>query len=123
MPVFSLKKKERLSKRGLIDSLFAEGKPFISYPLRFIFLKADEVDKSASTQVLFSVSKRKFKSAVIRNKMKRRMREAYRLNKSLLPDHTPLYIAFQFIAKEEETFAEISKGMIKGLKKLRDVNA
>ena len=76
----TFKKEERLSKTKLIDQLFAEGEKFSIPPFRIIWLETDLTTKSPA-QILISVPKKRFKSAVVRNKIKRRTREAYRKNK------------------------------------------
>ncbi len=69
------------------------------------------------TQVLFSVPKRQFKHAVDRNLIRRRMKEAYRLNKSLLSG--TFSIAFIYIGKEIEKYEVIEKGMKSALRKVK----
>ncbi|MEP3837446.1 MAG: ribonuclease P protein component [Algibacter sp.] len=74
-------KKEKLKSKKLIDQLFTEGKSVSAYPLRLVYLgTAFNGNLIAKTGV--SVSKRNFKTAVDRNRIKRLLREVYRLNKS-----------------------------------------
>lgn len=76
-------KHEKLKSQKAIEKLFAEGKSVSAYPLRMVYLKNDDALK-----VGVSVSKRNFKRAVDRIRIKRLLREAYRLNKSVLLDNT-----------------------------------
>ena len=73
-------------------------------------------------QVLFSVSKKSFKRAVDRNLVRRRCREAYRLNKesllALSTESRPSYIAFLYLAKEITSYDVIETAMKQSLKKL-----
>ena len=98
MGINTYKKSERLCSKKLIKELFNKGSSFYLYPYKIIFLKAPlEVN---SDQVLFSVPKRNFKKAVDRNKVRRRSKEAYRLNKQLLQGGNYLLIAYIYTAKE-----------------------
>lgn len=81
---FTLKAHERLKSRKVIQQLFKEGHAFSHFPFRIIFLEAN--DQASQLRTGFSVSKRHFKKAVDRNKIKRLMREAYRLQKNNLKD-------------------------------------
>lgn len=73
-------KQEKLKLKKLIETLFKEGKSITLFPLRIIFLQKDH-DKDKPLQVGFSVPKRLIKKAVDRNRIKRQLREVYRLNK------------------------------------------
>ncbi|HEX5169561.1 MAG TPA: ribonuclease P protein component, partial [Cyclobacteriaceae bacterium] len=105
---FSFGKDERLNKRKHIQELFERGSSFYSYPFRIFFLPLPAAEVH---QVLISVSTRNFKRAVDRNLIKRRMREAYRLQKHKLPE-ARLAMAFIYSAKEILTFAEIEQKML-----------
>ena len=75
-----LRKTERLNRKKIIDKMFAGGsRSFSVFPLRVVYLPVEELEAPAS--ILVSVSKRRFKRAVKRNRVKRQIREAYRLNK------------------------------------------
>ncbi len=126
-------KSERLSGKKKIGVLFQKGRTdlrsFYLFPFRVIYHhavnEAGERDGYAgagqpTAAVLINVSKRQFKHAVDRNLIRRRIREAYRLNKQLLgvENSPPTEIAFLYIAKTKATFQEIEKGMKRTLKKV-----
>lgn len=122
MERFTLKKEERLCSLKLIESLFVSGESFLSYPIKVVFLKAD-LPQSVPVQAAFAVSKRNFKKAVTRNLLKRRMREAYRLNKpgfysEIAAKELRLAIMFVYIGKDIADYALIEKAMISALKKV-----
>ena len=112
-------KEEKIVGENRIDSLFIEGKSFVAFPLRVVYLKT-ELSLSSPISVLVSVPKKRIKSAVKRNRIKRQVREAYRLNKHYLEavtesiDHH-LDIAFVFVREELMEYSIIEKGMRKGL--------
>ena len=122
MEGFTLKKEERLCSQKVLGELFTSGESFLVYPLKIVFLKTDALQPTP-VQAAFAVSKRNFKRAVKRNLMKRRMREAYRLNKPAFCEELAakeLHIAamFIFIGKEIAEFATIEKAMILALRKV-----
>jgi ribonuclease P protein component len=113
---YRLPKSERLHAEKLIKELFNEGSSFFLYPFKVLFLR--KIDLAGQTnQVLFSVSKKKIKKANGRNFIKRRLKEAYRLNKAILTQEGIL-IGFIFVGKAEMSFAEIQPKMIQVLSRL-----
>jgi len=97
----SFQKQEKLKHKKLIEQLFKEGKSISKFPLRLVYLQFNH-DGEKPLQAGFSVAKRKFKHAVNRNLLKRRMREAYRLNKqTIYPLISQKYILmFIYLDKE-----------------------
>ena len=122
---FTFPKQERLSWKRHIDLLFANGRSFVAFPLRVIYLPVEEDALSARASVLISVPKKKFKRAVKRNLIKRRMREAYRIHKhdlfdALANNQQRMLVAFLYLDKEILPFSEIEKAMQKVLDILRN---
>ena len=122
MEGFTYHKSERLCSQKIIGELFRSGESFLAYPLKVVFLKT-ELPESIPVQAAFTVSKRNFKRAVKRNLLKRRMREAFRLNKSDLYDklaakNLQIAVMFVYVGKDIVEYPAIEKGMITGFKKL-----
>ncbi|MBA4852585.1 ribonuclease P protein component [Emticicia sp. BO119] len=112
----TFKKNERLCSLKIIGSLFdrnnSANEGVFAYPVRVVCKSSEETH----TQVLFSVPKRQFKHAADRNLIRRRMKEAYRLNKELLKNS--YYISFIYVGKVIENYVVIEKGIKNCLKKL-----
>ena len=114
---FGLKKTERLCSKKAIDSLFngTDSKSLSAYPIRVVYRHTEE----AGFRILVSVSKKRLRHAVDRNRVKRQLREAYRLNKEILEQSGKHYhLAFNYIDKEMQDYRLIDKAMQKALKRL-----
>ena len=105
---YSLKKHEILRSKKRIQELFENGSSFFLYPFRVIAIPNTITENN---QALFSVSKKYYKRAVDRNLIKRRMREAYRLNKNILTakqNHPfSISIGLVYISKFKLPYSEI----------------
>ena len=101
----TLCKSERLYLRTIIGKLFeGGGKSISAFPLRVVYMPIEQ-DEEAPVSILVSVPKRHFKRAVKRNRVKRQVREAYRLNKHILQDalsDKPYGVALAFIWLDKE---------------------
>src|SRR5258708_11719186 len=99
MGKLTFKKEERLNKEKWIQELFEKGSSFQFHPFRVIYLPHPDPTFPVH-QVLISVSARNFKNAADRNTIKRRIREAYRLNKARIPTVGKWLIAYIYTARE-----------------------
>ena len=118
---FSFPKKEKLKSKKLIEQLFAEGIGITNYPIKLVYLKTSFEDDS-KCKVGVTASKRNFKSAVKRNRIKRLMRESYRLNKHLIFNNIEGNFAFMFLylGKEMPSQSKITDAMIPLMRKFID---
>lgn len=120
----TLNKNERLKSRKLIDELFAKGSAIDAYPIKLIF-KEITAEQSPHTSALFgvTVSKKRFKRAVDRNLIKRRLRESFRINKVELCSHlqeTDKKVCMMaiYISREILDYKIIESAMVKLQKQL-----
>ena len=119
---YTFPKEEHLCRQKLIDELFSkQSSSFGVYPLRIVWIKAT-APTAAPPQVLISVSKRTFKRAVDRNRLKRLIREAYRLNKYRLTEqpggHEIALLGIIFTGKEKSPLALVEKKLISAFHRL-----
>ena len=113
------KRSEKLKSKLLIDRLFSEGKMLKKYPLQIVYLPLKD-SQQQSIKAGVSVSKRLFKKAVDRNRIKRLLREAYRLNKVDYFNNTKSSLALMILytGRELPEFETLSNTVQLLLKKL-----
>lgn len=109
---FSYGKKDKLKSKKVIDQLFSNGKSVSAFPLRLVYLKTTFEDNSV-LKTGVSVSKKLHKKAVDRNRIKRLIREAYRLNKLKYFNTNTTSYAFMilYISKENADFKSLDLKM------------
>lgn len=119
----TLKKTERLKSRSTIQTLFQLNQHLKLYPFKLVYYTG----KNTKSEVQFgvTVSKRNFKTAVMRNRIKRQMREGYRTNKYILLDkikdlNLTVPIMLIYVAPEPLSSKEINKKIIQLLHRLGD---
>ncbi|MBQ3243783.1 MAG: ribonuclease P protein component [Bacteroidaceae bacterium] len=108
--------KEHLKSKRVIEKLYAEGASVTAYPLRAVFLEQQEQEPIAA--ILISVAKKRFRHAVDRNLVKRRIREAYRTSKhplieALENNGKKMAIAILYIDTKHNSTAFIKRKMEK----------
>ncbi len=114
--------KEKLKSRKLLDQLFTKGKSVSVFPLK-VFYGVLPADTAVTVQAGVGVSARNFSKAVDRNRIKRLLREAYRLNKPILhdalhADQKKVALFFLYVGKEKPEFAALNESMPWVLQKL-----
>lgn len=128
---YTLGKTERLKSRKLIDEVFKQGKAFSIFPFRVVYLlKTIDTLPTAKSQLQtgFTVSTKYFKKAVNRNRIKRLMREAYRLQKNELmqvvqKNNLQLAVFFIYTGNDLPAYnliVEKTAGVLKRLIKISD---
>ncbi|MBC7400807.1 MAG: ribonuclease P protein component [Mucilaginibacter sp.] len=121
--MYTFTKEERLCNKRLIDELFHNGSSFLCYPFKASWLLVTE-PQQVPVQIVFSVSKKRYKRAVARILIKRRMREVYRLSKQqqlydqLNNADKRIILSVGYIGKEIAPYDLIEKKMLKLLTQL-----
>lgn len=115
----SLKKTERLSGHTCIAQLFDQGISFYHYPFKVMVLTIP-TGRPSPVRILVSVSKRIFKKATDRNRIKRIVRECYRLNKQILNSSSnsndfQIHLALIYTSKEIPLFQQLQPKMVNTL--------
>lgn len=120
-------KEEHLKSKKAIDQLFKDGGLIKAFPLRMVFQYVDRETPERIIKAGVSVSKRKFKKAVDRNRIKRLMREALRYQKTLYQDNwekdgQTFQVFFIYVSNEMLTVQKLDKAFAKCFKKLQLLN-
>lgn len=122
----SLNKSERLKSKKLIDALFASRQSSFVHPLKVYYSWQPLTPEYSPLLFSVSVPKKKIKLAAHRNKIKRRIREAYRQNK--VPLHNKLTedgryqlaLMFVHLSDKQTTYHKLEKVVVKLLRRLED---
>lgn len=109
---YTFGKKDKLKSKKLIDELFVSGQSVSAFPLRLVFMPT-VFDDGVVAKTGVSVSKRNFKTAVDRNRIKRLLRESYRLNKSDYFNNISTHYAFMilYIGKDIPALKQVETRM------------
>lgn len=103
-------KSERLKSKKDISTLFQSGETLFAYPIKWVY-RVRPSDSAVRVKAGVSVSKRRWKRAVDRNRIKRKLREVYRLNKSKiysnLSEDRQMDCMLIYVADKEMSVAEL----------------
>ena len=120
------RREEKLKSWSAIGRMFKEGQSFGQYPLRFVWLPMEAGSADFPVQFTVSVPKKKFKKAVDRNRLRRQIRETYRLHKQVLyrnldPTQQVYALMVIYVAKDMLEYPEIENNMNRGLRRLSKI--
>lgn len=126
--VYTLGKEERICSKKLIEQLFGGGKSssVASFPLRAVYMTTERANGEPQAQILVSVPKRHFKRAVKRNRVKRQVRETYRLHKQMLIDSlkdrqdTKVAVAFIWLDSSLHTTEKVERSVVSLLRRISE---
>lgn len=125
----TFKKGERIVSKKLIEELFGgeKSRSMAVFPLRLVYMLGERSDGEEAAQLLISVPKRHFKRAVKRNRVKRQIREAYRMNKAIVmsrmagrPATEKIAMAIIWTGNELVSTEEVSEKTTKLLQRLAE---
>lgn len=127
MKKFTLNKSDKLCSPIAIDSLFSNGASStsdnihsaIAYPLRAVWKTYDNPREGSHIKFLISIPKKRLRHAVDRVKMRRRTREAYRLNRFKFISDKYIDLAFIYIANELKDYQTVEKSVCKIIEKIQ----
>ena len=123
MKKYTFTKEERLCSKKSLDLLFKNGSSFLFYPFRVTYLFVAEPHKYPA-QIVINVAKKRYKLAVDRNLVKRRTREAYRLQKAellyaaLKNRDELLLLSLQYVGKQIYDYPFFEKKLAIAFRKL-----
>lgn len=123
MPIkpFSYNKKEKLKSRKQLEALFTSGETLIVFPIKIFFNKTSAQDNNIKAGV--GVSRKNFRKAIARNRIKRLLREAYRTEKAVLLNYLQqnkiqIALFFLYIDKSLPEFDLLKEKMQQAIEKL-----
>lgn len=111
-------KSQRLCGQTRINAFYSAGRRFVSWPLRVTYIRKDDVSSHTpqDTEVLVWAPKSLFRHAVDRNRLRRLMREAWRLQQHSL--NAPYVLAFNYMDKSMQPFEVVSRAVTKAISRL-----
>jgi len=123
MKAFGYHKKEKLKSRTELQAIFTTGKSFSVFPIKVFFVEKDSTDTSVPVHAGVGVSSKHFKKAVDRNRIKRLLREAYRLEKqslheAIVTQSKTISVFFLYLDKELPDYTLVREKMKEGIEKL-----
>ena len=123
-PKFTFKKEEKLKGKRLIQKVFEEGKTFSVFPFKVLYMFA--LFEDVSLKAGFGISQKKFKKAADRNRVKRLMRECYRVQKQYLKEalafnKRSLAVFFIYMGNTLHEYTDLKEKMKASLKRLEKI--